>query len=181
MQACGGKLPYLDMDRVQRLCQDAVVAHSPDVIVGSSLGGAVALRLETTAALVLMAPAVAVAPKALGPLRAFVGSATSYVRGPWNVAPRAIVIHSRQDELVPFDAVDAVMKISLSSAPADDLQMIEGIAKSLAGAGYQLRHGRLIEAGCDHQLNKAAPGTQPHLHPHQAMVAAVRILALPLR
>jgi len=181
VRPCEGELPYLDMDRVQRLCQDAVIAQSPDVIVGSSLGGAVALRLETTAALVLMSPAVAVAPKILGPVRAIVGSATSYIRGPWNIPPQAIVIHAQQDEIVPFETVDAVMKTALSSAPADDFHMIKVIEKALAAAGYQPRHGRLIEAGYDHRLNKAAPGAPANLHPHQAMVAAVKILTSPPR
>jgi hypothetical protein len=154
-----------------------VVAHAPDVIVGSSLGGAVALQLDTAASLVLMSPAVAVTPAPLGLLRGLVGSAVSFLKGPWKVPPRAIVIHSRRDELVPFDTVDAVMKRALTTATDEDRRMIEAIEASLAGAGYQPLHGRLIEAGHDHRLNHAAPGAPATLHPHQAMITAVKILA----
>lgn len=172
-----GELPYLGFDSVRNLCQDAVVAHAPDVIVGSSLGGAVALQLDTAASLVLMSPAVAVTPAPLGLLRGLVGSAVSFLKGPWKVPPRAIVIHSRRDELVPFDTVDAVMKRALTTATDEDRRMIEAIEASLAGAGYQPLHGRLIEAGHDHRLNHAAPGAPATLHPHQAMITAVKILA----
>jgi predicted esterase YcpF (UPF0227 family) len=172
-----GQLPYVGFDSVRKLCQDAVVAHAPDVIVGSSLGGAVALQLDAAASLVLMSPAVAGIPGLLELLGGLVGSEASCLEGPWKVPPRAIVIHSRRDEFVPLDAVDALMQRAVSSATDDDRRMIEAIEKSLTDAGYQPRHGRLIEAGHDHRLNHAAPGAPATLHPHQAMITAVKILA----
>jgi hypothetical protein len=76
--------------------------HRPDVIVGSSRGGAVALNLRTGATpLVLLCPAWK----------------------KWGVAktikPNAVILHSREDEVIPFS--DSVELLVASRLPEDAL------------------------------------------------------------
>lgn len=163
-------LPYPDMHGAIALAQQVHDQHRPDVIVGSSLGGAVALQLQTTAGLVLMAPATEASPL-------IKVAASLYGLQPKPLTPRSIVIQSRDDEQFSFRATESLIRKVSEAASPSDRETINRIEQDLVAAGYQPLAGRLIEAGCDHQLNRAAEGTPPSLHPHAVMVKAVQILA----
>jgi DNA-directed RNA polymerase subunit RPC12/RpoP len=78
-------LPDDDFDAAVRIAQAGFDQDRPDVVVGSSRGGAVAVNINTgTTPLVLLCPAWK-----------FSGSATT-------VKPGTIILHSRADETVPF-------------------------------------------------------------------------------
>jgi len=78
-------LPDGDFERSVQIAREAFVESRPDVVVGSSRGGAVAMRLDPDAApLVLIAPA----------WRSFGGPAT--------VGRRTIILHSAADDVVPI-------------------------------------------------------------------------------
>jgi alpha-beta hydrolase superfamily lysophospholipase len=111
--------PALDHDDFQAALQAAQAAfdqHQPDVVVGSSRGGAVAVNLDSgNARLVLICPAWKKWGKAQ------------------SVKPGTQIIHSRADDVVPFE--DSVELISMSRLPAT----------------------ALIEAGQDHRLADPEP------------------------
>lgn len=75
--------------------QDAVDTHKPDVVVGSSRGGALAVNIDTNGA-----PRVLIAPA----WRMF-GSATS-------VPGNTVILHSRVDDIVPFEDSEELAKTS---------------------------------------------------------------------
>jgi len=104
------RLSHWSFRRAVQTAQDAFHLYQPDLVVGSSRGGAVALRVEIgTTPLVLLSPAW----------------------WAWRVRPevrtKAVVIHSRNDNVVRF---------------ADS----ERLCKLNAGV-------RLVAAGRDHRLN----------------------------
>ena len=78
-------LPDDDFDAVVRIAQAEFDQHQPDVVVGSSRGGAVAMNLDTgDTPLVLLCPA----------WKRW-GTATT-------VKPNTVILHSEQDDVVPF-------------------------------------------------------------------------------
>jgi len=79
------KLPDDDFAEALRIAQDIFDAQSPDVVVGSSRGGALAMNMRVAdTRLVLLCPA----------WKKF-GSTTA-------VKPGTIILHSRADDVVPF-------------------------------------------------------------------------------
>jgi alpha-beta hydrolase superfamily lysophospholipase len=103
-QVINPQLPDDDFPEAVRIAQAEVDRHGPDVIVGSSRGGAVAMNVASgTARLVLLCPA----------WRRH-GTAKKVKAG-------AIVLHSRADDVVPF--VDSEELIRNSGLPA--LALIE--------------------------------------------------------
>jgi len=111
--------PALDHDDFQAALETAQAAfdrHQPDVVVGSSRGGAVAMNIEVgSARLVLICPAW----KKWGTAK--------------SVKPGTQVLHSRADDVVPFE--DSVDLISISGLP----------------------NSALIEVGQDHRLADPEP------------------------
>jgi hypothetical protein len=111
--------PALDHDDFQAALETAQAAfdrHQPDVVVGSSRGGAVAMNIEVgSARLVLICPAW----KKWGTAK--------------SVKPETQVLHSRADDVVPFE--DSVDLISISGLP----------------------NSALIEVGQDHRLADPEP------------------------
>jgi hypothetical protein len=94
------KLPDEDFEEAVRIAQAAFDRHLPQVVVGSSRGGAVALNLDIGAArLVLLCPAW----KKYGmtkPLKA-----------------DTIILHSRPDDVVPFaDSEELVRRAALPAS-----------------------------------------------------------------
>jgi alpha-beta hydrolase superfamily lysophospholipase len=88
-------LPEWDFDGAVRTAQNALDADRPDVIVGYSRGGAVAMNLASgDVPLVLLAPAWKVR-----------GTATT-------VKPRRLILHSSEDVLVPIDDSRELMRNS---------------------------------------------------------------------
>jgi hypothetical protein len=78
-------LPADDFDESVRIAQAAFDQHSPTVVVGSSRGGAVAMAINSgSAGLVLLAPAW----KKWGTAK--------------TVKPDSFIIHSVDDEIIPF-------------------------------------------------------------------------------
>ena len=107
------KLPDDDFAEAVRIAQAEFDQHQPEVVVGSSRGGAVAMNIKIVdARLVLLCPAW----KKWGTAK--------------TVKPDTVILHSRDDEVVPF---------------ADS----EELARS-SGA-------KLIEIGTDHRLADPEP------------------------
>lgn len=174
---------HTDISQSISIAQQACDEHMPDVVVGSSLGGAVALRLKTTARLVLMAPAVDLTKTAETMANIVFGKERGFVPfvknppSPWRLPSLSIVIQSRNDDVVPFPTIEQIALDLAAISLVDETAIRNRIEQDLVAAGYQPLAGRLIEAGCDHPLNRAAEGTPPSLHPHAVMVKAVQILA----
>jgi alpha/beta superfamily hydrolase len=92
-------LPDDDFDAAIRIAQAEYDLGKPDVVVGSSRGGAVAMNISTgSTPLVLLCPA----------WKRW-GSATT-------AKPGTVILHSRADEVVPFaDSEELVRNSGLSS------------------------------------------------------------------
>ncbi|MFO0965624.1 MAG: alpha/beta hydrolase [Gemmataceae bacterium] len=89
------KLPDDDFDAAARIAQAEFDAHKPDVVVGSSRGGAVAMSIESGAArLVLLCPAW----KKFGKAR--------------TAKAGTVILHSRADDVVPFAHSEALVRNS---------------------------------------------------------------------
>ena len=79
------KLPYDDFAEAVRIAQAEFDEHRPDVVVGSSRGGAVAMNINCgSAKLVLLCPAW----KNWGTVK--------------TIKPGTAILHSRADDVIPF-------------------------------------------------------------------------------
>lgn len=95
-------LPDDDFDAAIRIAQAVIDRHQPDVVVGSSRGGAVAMNINSgSTPLVVLCPA----------WKRW-GTATT-------VKPNTIILHSRADEVVPF--ADSEELVRNSGLPAESL------------------------------------------------------------
>ncbi len=96
------KLPDEDFGEAVRIAQAAFDKHQPDVVVGSSRGGAVAMNIHSGAArLVLLCPAW----KNWGTVK--------------TVKPGTVLLHSRADAVIPF--ADSEELVRTSGLPATAL------------------------------------------------------------
>ena len=90
--------PALDDDdfaAAVRVAQDAFDQHQPQVVVGSSRGGAVAMNINSgDAKLVLLCPAW----KNWGTVK--------------TVRPGTVILHSRADDVIPFADSEELAKVS---------------------------------------------------------------------
>jgi hypothetical protein len=94
-------LPDEDFATAVRIAQAAFDQHHPDVIVGSSRGGAVAVNMQSgTTPLVLLCPAW----KHFGSAR--------------TVKSNVTILHSRGDDVVPFAESEELLRISGLSSSA---------------------------------------------------------------
>ena len=85
LQVINPKLPDEDFEEAVKIAQEEFDKHQPQVIVGSSRGGAVAMNISSgDAKLVLLCPAW----KKWGTAKA--------------VKPGTVIFHSRADDVVPF-------------------------------------------------------------------------------
>lgn len=111
--------PALDDDdfaAAVRTAQDEFDHHHPNVVVGSSRGGAIAVNINSgDARLVLLCPAW----KRWGSIQ--------------TVKPGTIILHSRMDEVIPFD--ESVELVRRSGLPPSSL----------------------VEVGTDHRLADPEP------------------------
>jgi hypothetical protein len=91
------KLPDEDFQEAAKIAQEEFDKHQPQVIVGSSRGGAVAMNVRNSSArLVLLCPAW----KKWGAAK--------------RVKPGTVILHSRADDLVPFaDSEELIRKSGL--------------------------------------------------------------------
>jgi hypothetical protein len=98
-------LPDDDFDAALRIAQAEYDQHKPDVVVGSSRGGAVAMNIDSgTTPLVLLCPA----------WKRW-GTATT-------VRPNTIILHPRQDDVVPF--ADSEELVRNSGLPSEALIVV---------------------------------------------------------
>lgn len=89
------KLPDDDFEEAVRIAQAEFKKHRPQVVVGSSRGGAVAMDIDSGAAkLVLLCPAW----KKWGSAR--------------KVKPDTVILHSRSDDVIPFRDSEELAKSS---------------------------------------------------------------------
>jgi len=101
------KLPDEDFDAARRIAQAEFDKHRPDVVVGSSRGGAVAMSLESgDIPLVLLCPAWKKH-----------GAANT-------VKQNTTILHSRADDVVPF--ADSEELVRNSGLPASALIEVGG-------------------------------------------------------
>lgn len=102
------QLPDEDFEESVRIAQAAFDRHQPEVVVGSSRGGAVAMNIDIGAArLVLMCPAWQNWGKAK------------------SVPAGTVILHSRGDEVIPF-------------ASSEDLAAASGATLVEVGANHRL-------------------------------------------
>jgi hypothetical protein len=95
------KLPDEDFEEAVRIAQAEFDKHQPDVVVGSSRGGAVAMNINSgEARLVLLCPAW----KKWGTARA--------------VKPATVILHSRADDVVQFADSEELVGNSRPAASA---------------------------------------------------------------
>jgi hypothetical protein len=95
-------LPHEDFGEAVRIAQAEFDRHQPDVVVGSSRGGAVAMNIKNgDAKLVLLCPAW----KKFGTVM--------------TVKPGTVILHSRADEVIPF--ADSEELVRNSQLPAEAL------------------------------------------------------------
>ena len=88
-------MPHEDFAEAVRIAQAEFDKHRPQVVVGSSRGGAVAMNIKCGAAkLVLLCPAW----KKFGTAR--------------TVKPDTMILHSRADDVIPFADGEELAKIS---------------------------------------------------------------------
>ena len=113
------KLPDDDFDEAVRIAQEEFDKHRPEVVVGSSRGGAVAMNIESgSAKIILLCPGW----KKWGAAR--------------TVKPGTIILHSRADDVVP--SADSEELVRNSELPASAL--IE------AGNDHWLHEPEVLEA-----------------------------------
>jgi hypothetical protein len=94
------KLPDDDFDKAVRIAQKEFNTHRPQVVVGSSRGGAVAMSINSgDAKLVLLCPA-------------WKKYSTAKI-----VKPGTVILHSRADDVVPFaDSEELITKSDLPTS-----------------------------------------------------------------
>jgi len=91
-----------DFDLAVRTAQAEYDQHQPDVVVGSSRGGAVAMNIDSKGTpLVLLCPAWK-----------NWGTATT-------IKPNSVILHSRQDDVIPF--ADSEELVANSGLPPESL------------------------------------------------------------
>jgi hypothetical protein len=89
------KLPDDDFAEALRIAQDVLDTHSPEVVVGSSRGGAIAMNMRAgDTRLVLLCPAW----KKFGSVQ--------------TVKPGTVILHSRADDVVAFADSEALIRNS---------------------------------------------------------------------
>jgi dienelactone hydrolase len=143
----------------------------PDVIVGSSFGGVLALKVHSNAGRVLVAPARRVILKGVeypNPLARE------------QLPVHSVILHAEDDELVPFEASKTLVENAARAAdPAAQATMVV-IQQHLRELGYDVVHGRLIAIGRGHRCNAPHPADTRNRNPDplHAMVEAVMVLAL---
>jgi hypothetical protein len=120
------KLPDKDFTLAVKIAQEEFDKHQPNVVVGSSRGGAVAMNIESSEAkLVLLCPAW----KKWGTIK--------------RAKPGTVILHSRADDVVPF--ADSEELVRTSGLPARtlievgtdhrlaDLEPLEAMLKACGG------------------------------------------------
>ena len=119
------KLPDDDMEEAVRIAQAEFDQHRPQVVVGSSRGGAVAMNIDSgEARLVLLCPA----------WKKY-GTATT-------VKPDRVILHSQADDVIPFadsEELTRTSKAKLIEVGGDhrlaDLEPLVALLRACEGNG----------------------------------------------
>lgn len=150
------------------IAQSAANVFQPDVIVGSSMGGAVALRIDSPAARVLIAPATT----------SRLGGIPGLPRE-WRIPSRTVILHSQNDEWVPFASSVRLLEQATRLDTPGDSAVIAAIGRRLQEEGYSTVHERLVRIGRDHRCNEpdASDASNKNPDPLLAMIHAVHIVA----
>ncbi len=120
-------LPDEDFDEAVRIAQAEFDQHKPDVVVGSSRGGAVAMNIDSgQARLVLLCPAW----KKYGTAR--------------TAKPGTIILHSEADDVIPID--DSRELVRKSGLP-DSALVVVGHDHRLADPESLAEMLKAVEAG----------------------------------
>jgi hypothetical protein len=162
------KLPDEDFSEAVWIAQAEFERHRPEVVVGSSRGGAVAMNINSGAArLVLLCPAW----RKWGTARA--------------VKPGTVILHSRADEVVPFaDSEELVRNSGPPSALVEvgqdhrlaDPGPLRKMLEACGGAPAALRPGDVVRA----VVRKAAVfGLFCEYGPHEVLVLIPEISWIP--
>jgi hypothetical protein len=162
------KLPDEDFSEAVWIAQAEFERHRPEVVVGSSRGGAVAMNINSGAArLVLLCPAW----RKWGTARA--------------VKPGTVILHSRADDVVPFaDSEELVRNSGPPSALVEvgqdhrlaDPGPLRKMLEACGGAPAALRPGDVVRA----VVRKAAVfGLFCEYGPHEVLVLIPEISWIP--
>src|ERR1017187_9168992 len=119
------KLPDDDFTEAVKIAQEEFDKHQPQVVVGSSRGGAVAMNIKSGAARIVL----------LCPAWKKWGSANT-------VKPGTVILHSRADDVVPF-------------ADSEELAKTSGAALIEVGNDHRLANPGPLEAmlrACEGEL-----------------------------
>src|SRR5215467_1750761 len=130
------KLPDEDFAEAIRIAQEEFDKHQPEVVVGSSRGGAVAMNINSgEAKLVLLCPAW----KKWGTAR--------------TVKPGTVILHSRADDVVPFADSEELARTSgaaLIEVGTDhrlaDPEPLRTMLEACGGAPAALNPGDVVRA-----------------------------------
>lgn len=127
-----------DFEKAVRTAQHEFDRHQPDVVVGSSRGGAVALNINSgETPLVLLCPAW----KNWGSAR--------------TLKSNSVILHSRSDDVIPFD--DSVELVANSGLPAETLIEV--------GSDHRLADPKPLQAMLDACLSLGTSGSSILDHP----------------
>lgn len=153
---------------------DTIQKEKPEVIVGSSLGGAVALRLDTATPLVLLAPAIRASPRGiletwanrrrpqLARVLRWLPEFSIKVVSVKNLPARTVILHCRNDTWVPFKTSwDLLRRFPGSSGPDNPeitktIETIELGVLNWDSNRTACQPGRLVGTGQDHRLSDSA-------------------------
>lgn len=120
-----------------QVAQKAHDDFKPDVVVGSSRGAAVAMNIETDKPLILLAPA----------WKTF-GNATKATN------KRCIIIHSMNDDIVPFDdSIELIENTTGSKYELSPYHTQDSLVEYSALYGPEGNYIQLWPRGEDHRLN----------------------------
>jgi hypothetical protein len=113
----------------QAIAQKTADEFDPDVIVGSSLGGAIAIGVRSRAARVLIAPATSVRLKEVVIPNFFVDK---------TIGARVVILHAEEDEIVPFEASRQLLTSDMLRYFPGQEAMLTMIQDDLVKAGYRI-------------------------------------------
>ncbi len=161
----------------ERIAREACAQYRPDLLVGASLGGGLAMRLALEQEL----PAILLAPvwntrikedylprflarrnpglqnfesliPLLGPGAIALARQIAGIRFAERVGPRTLILHSPEDELFDLEQSRRLLENSPLSAGSPDAAFMDSITRFLVSRGHRAE-GRLVVGGGDHQMN----------------------------